>query len=566
MNSINNLKIGVRLTGFFFIVVVLTAAGFIYTLNATQTIKKQIDAIYKVHLVSIDYLLQSDRDAYQSSISISQLMSNGINENADKMEKHLKAVNENFAQVKERFGVFEKVSTVSKKSENAKYISQFHDSYDKVESLTQQIVDLIKGKNIEGAQEIYFGLYEVQFELMRGAMDIFTEITQKEADEAYNASQKLSRNIFVNAIIVVLLIILLISVGAILLTRSITVPVSSAVNLLDKISNGDLAGSVSAELADRKDEIGLLMNSMSVMIGNISNIVQTIKSNSGQIASASLQLNGTSQQLSQGANEQAASVEEVSATMEQISSNIAQNSDNARQTEKISEASAKGIEKIGIAAKESLTSIDTISQKITIINDIAFQTNILALNAAVEAARAGEHGKGFAVVAAEVRKLAERSKIDADEIDVLSKTSVGVTENAVKLMDELIPEIQKTAKLVQEITAASQEQNNGADQINSAIQQLNSITQQNAAAAEELASSSEELAGQAEQLKEIVSFFKTGNVSQSGKTDKKSYHHAAIQTKTASAQKAKSQMNQGSPKGARLNMFHETESDNRFEK
>src|SRR3989339_733058 len=511
MNSINNLKIGVRLTGFFFIVVVLTAAGFIYTLNATQTIKKQIDAIYKVHLVSIDYLLQSDRDAYQSSISISQLMSNGINENADKMEKHLKAVNENFAQVKERFGVFEKVSTVSKKSENAKYISQFHDSYDKVESLTQQIVDLIKGKNIEGAQEIYFGLYEVQFELMRGAMDIFTEITQKEADEAYNASQKLSRNIFVNAIIVVLLIILLISVGAILLTRSITVPVSSAVNLLDKISNGDLAGSVSAELADRKDEIGLLMNSMSVMIGNISNIVQTIKSNSGQIASASLQLNGTSQQLSQGANEQTASVEEVSATMEQISSNIAQNSDNARQTEKISEASAKGIEKIGIAAKESLTSIDTISQKITIINDIAFQTNILALNAAVEA---------------------------------------GV------LMEKLLPEVSKTARLVQEISAASLEQSNGTGQVNNAIQQLNTITQQNAASSEELASSSEELASMAENLLNIISFFKL-------RDEKQQITKKKTTTKTATVNK----QNANTPiksKGYMINFNENSASDDQF--
>ncbi|MFO8021805.1 MAG: methyl-accepting chemotaxis protein, partial [Perlabentimonas sp.] len=206
--------------------------------------------------------------------------------------------------------------------------------------------------------------------------------------------------------------------------------------------------------------------------------------------------------------EQASSAEEVSSSMEQMAANIQQNTDNAQQTEKITINVSQGVEKVGNASKESLESIKNIAEKINIINDIAFQTNILALNAAVEAARAGEHGKGFAVVAAEVRKLAERSKLAADEIVTLATSSVTVTEEASELMANLVPEIEKTAKLVQEISAASIEQNSGSDQINSAIQQLNQVTQQNAAASEELATSSEELSSQAEQLKDLIGYFK----------------------------------------------------------
>ncbi|OFX80896.1 MAG: hypothetical protein A2X12_02090 [Bacteroidetes bacterium GWE2_29_8] len=212
--------------------------------------------------------------------------------------------------------------------------------------------------------------------------------------------------------------------------------------------------------------------------------------------------------MSQGASEQASSAEEVSSSMEQMAANIQQNTDNAQQTEKIAVNSAEGINKVALAAKDTLNQMKEIAEKVSIIGEIARQTNILALNAAVEAARAGEHGKGFAVVAAEVRKLAERSQSAAVEIDSLTKISVRSTEEAGMLMNAIAPEIQKTAKLVQEITAASMEQSSGADQVNNALQQLNKVTQQNAAASEEMSTGAEELSSQAEQLLETISFFK----------------------------------------------------------
>lgn len=340
--------------------------------------------------------------------------------------------------------------------------------------------------------------YTAQWDALDKYEDGLVQQDVKKSAEVFASSRTLIVSLAIASI--------LLAIGfAIYVTRSIVIPVLSVVAVAESIATGDLRNRVEVTT---EDEIGQLQKSMRIMSEKLGQVIAEVTTGATAVSSAAAQLSSSSQALSQGTSEQAAALQETSASLQEMNASITQNADNSRQMERMAVEGAKQAVTSGEAVDKLVGAMRTIVDRIAIIDEIAYQTNLLSLNAAIEAARAGEHGKGFAVVASEVRKLAERSRTAAKEISGVASSSVTAAEDAGQMLSKLVPSITKTAEIVQEVASSSSEQSAGVNQINRAMGRVDELTQRNASASEELSSTAEELASQAESLQQLVAFFR----------------------------------------------------------
>jgi len=508
-----NLNIAQKLIFGFGLILVVILINSVLTLGTLTRSKNLTNGVTSVYSPTTEMLGDLEMMVTQTKMLIKNWVY--IDRQADTPDKvRLENIhNQDFPQLKEE------LLTISKEWDNEQDQEILNNALHEIDSLFtmhQSIMGLLSSFESYDDPMVMF---EVEPMVVEGG-DVITLSDQMIEDVSglgttylakYEASlQDMNDNFtwftWFTALMSIILIAASLIIGFVLYT-TIVKPLSKGVSFAQAFGKGDLTARVDV---NQNDEIGILARELGSMAMSLKNTVVTIKQNALDLVHSSKNLRDSSQQLSRGSADQAASAEEVSTSIEEMVANIDQNTDNAIQTEKITVETAKEVNVANQLSAEAVKAMQDISERISVISDIAFQTNILALNAAVEAARAGEHGRGFSVVAAEVRKLAEKSKVAADDIVTLVSKGLKVSKEAGEKSKMLVPDIEKTTQLIKEIAAASMEQKTGADQINQAMQQLNMITQENASSSDMLTTSSEQLSDLAANLQKAVEIFKIG--------------------------------------------------------
>jgi len=452
------MKLGIRakLLSTFFMAAGVTLIVGLVGMFSTSRIDDMLNNLYTNNLEGIRIAEELEIKGLSLRVNILKHMT--VPTPAEK-QKHEKAIESIYASFVQDIDNYKNIAKNQKERDLAVVL---HESINKYKEAVNELLPYSRKGDIKEVNRIVDIAAPIFTEKISPSLKEIIKINQQEAQAAYTDSQSVAKLISIIMIASIIAAIALSIAIALFLTKSIL------------------------------------------------NVVNSIEISSSNVSAGSEQISSSSEELSQGANEQAASVEEISSAVEEMTATIRQNADNAGQTERIASKSATDARESGEAVRHTVQAMKNIAEKISIIQEIARQTNLLSLNASIEAARAGEHGRGFAVVASEVQKLAERSQVAAAEISELSGSSVSIAEKAGEMLHKLVPDIQKTAELVAEINAASGEQANGAQQINTAIQQLNSVVQQNASSAEELAATAEELSAQTVHMQEAINFLKTG--------------------------------------------------------
>ncbi|GLU33822.1 methyl-accepting chemotaxis protein [Trinickia caryophylli] len=529
---LGNIKIGIRLVAAFLIVAAASGIVGMVGISNAGKINDLADRMYSRDLLGVSYLKEANIDL----IYIGRARGNALLATTpEDRAKFIGVMNKSVELLKSNL---EKARPLITSEKGKQILANFSRTWEDYLRDQATLVSLIDTAKLAQRDPALTKAMETVREKATSLDDMMTDLSQLKEESAKQASDETtqlyeqSRSLMIGTIVAALVLGVLLGFS---ISRGVSKPLGVALDAANRLAEGDLTVRIESK---NKDEVGQLLRAMQNMIARLSQVVGEVNSGAEAIAGASEEVSATAQALSQASSEQAAGVEETSASIEQMTASITQNTENAKVTDGMAQQAAKEACESGEAVKATVAAMKQIAQKIGIIDDIAYQTNLLALNAAIEAARAGEHGKGFAVVAAEVRKLAERSQIAAQEIGTVAGSSVELAETAGALLDSMVPNIKKTSELVQEITAASEEQSSGVGQINVAVSQLSQTTQQNASSSEELAATAEEMSGQSEQLRQAMTFFRLASGPAPARAgDSGNARTAAARTRARSAAK-----------------------------